>query len=53
MLLLHPGMVATEMTGRRGIPVEESVEGLLKLIDGFTLDQTLSFRHSDGRELPW
>jgi len=53
VLLLHPGMVATEMTDRRGIPVEDSVTGLLERIDGFTIEQSGTFWHSDGRPLPW
>jgi len=53
VLLLHPGMVATEMTGRSGVPVEESVSGLLARIDAFTPEQSGTFRHADGRSLPW
>jgi NAD(P)-dependent dehydrogenase (short-subunit alcohol dehydrogenase family) len=53
VLLLHPGMVATEMTGRRGVPVKESVSGLLARIDAFTPKQSGTFWHADGRELPW
>jgi NAD(P)-dependent dehydrogenase (short-subunit alcohol dehydrogenase family) len=53
VLLLHPGMVATEMTGRSGIPVEQSVSGLLAQIDAFTLEQSGTFQHADGRTLPW
>jgi NAD(P)-dependent dehydrogenase (short-subunit alcohol dehydrogenase family) len=53
VLLLHPGMVATEMTGRSGIPVEQSVSGLLARIDAFTLEQSGTFQHADGRSLPW
>ncbi len=53
MAILHPGMVQTDMTGHRGITVEQSVEGLLKLIDGLTLDNSGTFWHSDGRVLGW
>ena len=53
VLVLHPGMVATEMTGNRGISVEESVAGLLARVDQSTLEQSGTFWHSDGRELPW
>ena len=53
VLLLHPGMVATEMTGRRGVPVEQSASGLLAQIDAFTPEQSGTFRHADGRPLPW
>jgi NAD(P)-dependent dehydrogenase (short-subunit alcohol dehydrogenase family) len=53
VLLLHPGMVATEMTGGRGIPVGESVDGLISLLDNYDADQSGRFFHADGRELPW
>jgi NAD(P)-dependent dehydrogenase (short-subunit alcohol dehydrogenase family) len=51
--ILHPGMVATEMTGGRGIPTEQSVRGLLERIDGLTLENSGTFWHADGRVLPW
>jgi NAD(P)-dependent dehydrogenase (short-subunit alcohol dehydrogenase family) len=51
--ILHPGMVATAMTGGHGVPVGESVRGLLDRIDGLTLEQSGSFLHAEGRELPW
>lgn len=51
--ILHPGMVATEMTGNRGMPAEESVRGMLDRIDELTLADSGRFRHSDGRELSW
>ena len=53
VLILHPGMVATEMTGGRGVPVEESASGLLARIDAFTPEQSGTFWHADGRPLPW
>ena len=53
VLLLHPGMVATEMTGRRGVPVDQSANGLLERIDAFTPEQSGTFWHADGRPLPW
>jgi NAD(P)-dependent dehydrogenase (short-subunit alcohol dehydrogenase family) len=51
--ILHPGMVRTAMTGHAGIPVEESVRGLLARIDALTLDRSGTFWHADGRVLPW
>ena len=53
VLLLHPGMVATEMTGRQGVPVDQAASGLLSRIDAFTPEQSGTFRHADGRSLPW
>ncbi|MDZ4690736.1 SDR family oxidoreductase [Terricaulis sp.] len=52
--LLHPGMVATEMTGKNGIPADESVRGLLARIDALTLETSGKFFHAGtGEELPW
>ena len=46
-------MVATDMTGGRGITVEQSVQGLLKRIEELTLASSGEFRHQDGQALPW
>jgi hypothetical protein len=35
------------------ITPEESAKGLAERIDGLTLDNTGSFWHSNGEELPW
>ena len=51
--LLHPGMVRTAMTSHRGVPVEESARGLIDRIDALTLENSGTFWHADGRELPW
>lgn len=52
--LLHPGMVATEMTGRNGIPADESVRGIIQRIDALTLETTGRFTHATtGEALPW
>lgn len=51
--LLHPGMVATDMTGGRGVPPEKAAAGLIRRIDELTLDNTGSFWHAEGEELPW
>ena len=53
VVLLHPGMVATEMTDGAGISPAESVAGLIARIDGLTLDDTGSFWHANGQRLPW
>jgi len=53
VVLLHPGMVATEMTGGRGIDVDASVKGLLARLDALTMDDTGTFWHTDGRRLEW
>ncbi len=51
--LLHPGMVATEMTGRQGIPPQQAVAGLIQRMDELQLNQTGSFWHANGELLPW
>ena len=51
--LLHPGLVATDMTGGRGITPAESAKGLIARIDELDLDNTGSFWHAEGHELPW
>lgn len=54
VLLAHPGMVATEMTGRNGITPEESVRGIVQRIDALTLETTGRFLHAGtGEALPW
>lgn len=52
--LLHPGMVATEMTGRQGIQPADAARGLIVRIDALTLATTGRFWHAQtGEELPW
>jgi NAD(P)-dependent dehydrogenase (short-subunit alcohol dehydrogenase family) len=53
VLLLHPGMVATEMTGGNGIPVQDSAANLIARIDSLGLEHSGSFHHADGQPLPW
>ena len=51
--LLHPGMVATEMTGGNGITPEEAANGLLSRIDELTIKTTGEFWHANGERLLW
>ena len=51
--LLHPGMVATEMTGRQGISPTESVNGLIQRMDELEISQSGGFWHANGERLPW
>jgi NAD(P)-dependent dehydrogenase (short-subunit alcohol dehydrogenase family) len=51
--LLHPGLVATDMTGGRGIPPEKAAAGLIQRMDELNLDTTGHFWHAEGEELPW
>jgi len=51
--ILHPGMVATAMTGHHGIPVTESAAGLIARIDQLRLEDSGGFWHANGERLPW
>ncbi len=53
VVLLHPGMVATEMTGRQGIPPEEAAKGLIARIDELDMKKSGTFWHQNGEPLPW
>jgi len=52
--ILHPGWVRTDMTGRNGlIDADESAVGLLARMDELNLDNTGTFWHANGEQLPW
>lgn len=51
--LLHPGMVATDMTGGNGVPAEHSAAGLIQRMDALDITATGSFWHAEGEQLPW
>jgi len=52
--VLHPGFVATDMTGHQGAtPVEEAVRGLIARMDELGPESTAAFRHAQGENLPW
>lgn len=53
--ILHPGLVSTGMTNfnSNGISPDESVAGLLRIIDALTLENSGTFWHSNGEVLPW
>ena len=51
--LLHPGMVATGMTGGQGIDVQQSAAGLIQRIDELDMSNSGSFWHAEGYALPW
>ncbi len=51
--LLHPGMVATGMTGGSGIEPAVAASGLIKRIDALTPDNSGGFWHAEGYRLPW
>lgn len=51
--LLHPGMVATEMTGGQGVSPEHSASGLIQRMDELDIGKTGTFWHAEGQPLPW
>ena len=51
--LLHPGMVATDMTGRNGIAPGDAARGLIERLDQLDMQNSGSFWHAEGYELPW
>ena len=51
--LIHPGMVATDMTGGRGVPVVQSAGGIIERMEALDISDTGSFWHAQGERLPW
>lgn len=51
--LLHPGLVATEMTGRQGIDARDAAAGLIQRIDELSIETSGGFWHAEGYVLPW
>jgi hypothetical protein len=52
--LLHPGYVKTDMTGGNGlVDTSHSAKGLLSRIEELNLENSGSFWHADGEQLPW
>jgi NAD(P)-dependent dehydrogenase (short-subunit alcohol dehydrogenase family) len=51
---LHPGWVQTRMGGASApVPPEQSVRGMLRIIDGLTAEQSGRTFDFQGREIPW
>jgi len=54
VVMLHPGFVATDMTGGRGnVTPADSARGLLARLDALTLETTGRFVRATGEPLPW
>ena len=52
--MLHPGWVKTSMGGPEApVPVDESVDGLVRVIDGLSMADNGRFLSYTGEELPW
>ena len=53
-VVLHPGWVQTDMGGAGAtLSVDESVSGMLAVIDGLTLEDSGRFLDWNGQEIPW
>lgn len=53
-LALHPGWVQTRMGGERApLQPEESIAGMLRVIDGLSMSQSGAFVDYRGETLPW
>ena len=53
-LILHPGWVKTRMGGEHAlVGLEESVSGMMQLIENHNIDNSGVFLQYDGVELPW
>lgn len=53
-VVLHPGWVKTDMGGPQArLTIEESVNGLLKVIESLTSEQSGRFFNYAGQPLPW
>ena len=53
VMLLHPGLVATDMTGGTGISAADSAAGLIARLDELSLETSGTFWHAEGYQLPW
>jgi NAD(P)-dependent dehydrogenase (short-subunit alcohol dehydrogenase family) len=53
VMLLHPGLVATQMTGGNGIDPADAARGLISQMDSLTMDTSGTFHHAEGYTLPW
>ena len=53
-IVMHPGWVKTDMGGAEApVAIPDSISGMLKVIDGLSVDKTGKFFNFDGEELPW
>ena len=54
VLMMHPGWVRTDMgTSKAKLSIEESVTGMLNVIENFTIEQTGAFLNYAGQKLEW
>ena len=50
---MHPGIVATKMTGNQGTPADEVAGDLKRTIGGLDMARSGSFLDRFGEEIPW
>ena len=54
VISLHPGWVKTDMGGPNApVQIDESVKGMMKVIETTDINNTGTFLNYDGKELPW
>ena len=54
VVALHPGWVKTDMGGANApVSIDESIEGMIQVIDTTDIRDTGRFLNYDGKELPW
>lgn len=54
VIVIHPGYIATRMTGNQGdLSPEEAVERMMEIVERLDHAMTGKFYHRDGHELPW
>ena len=54
VVALHPGYVRTSLGGRNApLSPKQSIEGMVKVIDSLTMEDTGRFIGWDGKEVPW
>ncbi len=53
VLLLHPGLVATDMTAGRGIQPAVAARQLIEQMDELCMQRSGAFWHAEGYPLPW
>lgn len=52
--VINPGWVCTDMGGKSApIRADDSVRGMMRVIDSLTVEQSGSFLDFQGREVPW
>ena len=53
VVAMHPGIVATEMTGNQGTPADEVAGDFKRTIGGLEMARSGSFLDRFGEEIPW